>query len=75
MFKTCTGRITLLKNSQTKKLGHTFETMYKYTSAKWLTPNGVCIDEVGLKPDIEIDASADYTKDLVYNAAMDAISK
>ena len=31
MFKTCTGRITLLKNSQTKKLGHTFETMYKYT--------------------------------------------
>lgn len=50
-------------------------TMYKYTSAKWLTPNGVCIDEVGLKPDIEIDASADYTKDLVYNAAMDAISK
>lgn len=50
-------------------------TMYKYTSAKWLTPNGVCIDEVGLKPDIEIDASADYTKDLVYNAAMDAISR
>ena len=50
-------------------------TMYKYTSAKWLTPNGVCIDEVGLKPDIEIDASADYTKDLVYNAAIDAISK
>lgn len=50
-------------------------TMYKYTSAKWLTPNGICIDEVGLKPDIEIDASADYTKDLVYNAAMDAISK
>ena len=50
-------------------------TMYKYTSAKWLTPNGLCIDEVGLKPDIEIDASADYTKDLVYNAAIDAISK
>ena len=50
-------------------------TMYKYTSAKWLTPNGLCIDEVGLKPDIEIDATADYTKDLVYNAAMDAISK
>ena len=50
-------------------------TMYKYTSAKWLTPYGVCIDEVGLKPDIEIDASADYTKDLVYNAAIDAISK
>lgn len=31
MFKTCAGRITLLKNSQTKKLGHSFRTMYKYT--------------------------------------------
>ena len=49
--------------------------LIQYTIQKWLTPNGLCIDEVGLKPDIEIDASADYTKDLVYNAAMDAISK
>ena len=27
----------------------------KYTSAKWLTPNGTCIDEIGLKPDIEVE--------------------
>ena len=28
--------------------------MYKYTSAKWLTPNGTCIDKKGLMPDFEI---------------------
>lgn len=27
----------------------------KYTTAKWLTPNGDCIDKIGLSPDIEID--------------------
>ena len=31
MFKTCAGRITLLKNSQTKRLGHSVRTMYNYT--------------------------------------------
>ena len=30
-------------------------TMYKYTSAKWLTPNGNCLDEQGLIPDNEVD--------------------
>lgn len=35
-------------------------TMYKYTSAKWLTPNGDCIDEVGLKPDIQVELSEKY---------------
>lgn len=29
--------------------------MYKYTSAKWLTPIGDCIDKVGLLPDEEVD--------------------
>ncbi len=28
--------------------------MVKYTSAKWLTPLGKCIDEIGLVPDYEI---------------------
>ena len=23
----------------------------KYTSAKWLTPNGICIDGIGITPD------------------------
>lgn len=29
--------------------------MYKYTSAKWLTPSGECIDKKGLTPDYEVD--------------------
>lgn len=29
--------------------------MVKYTSAKWLTPNGVCIDEIGLTPDYIVE--------------------
>lgn len=29
--------------------------MAKYTSAKWYRPNGECIDEVGIKPDYEVD--------------------
>lgn len=28
--------------------------MAKYTSAKWLRPNGECIDGIGLKPDYEV---------------------
>lgn len=31
MFKTCAGRIILLKTSQTKKLKHSFRTLYNYT--------------------------------------------
>lgn len=35
-------------------------TMIKYTSARWFTANGDCIDEVGLAPDIEIELSEDF---------------
>jgi len=28
--------------------------MVKYTTARWLRPNGECIDEIGIKPDIEV---------------------
>lgn len=38
-------------------------TMYKYTSARWLTPKGDCIDEIGLTPDIEIDLGEEYAND------------
>ena len=30
-------------------------TMYKYTSAKWLRPNGDCVDGKGIEPDVEVD--------------------
>ena len=36
----------------TKKYG---DTMIKYTSAKWLRPNGECVDKVGIKPDYEVE--------------------
>ena len=29
--------------------------MVKYTSAYWLTPNGTCIDQVGITPDYQIE--------------------
>lgn len=35
--------------------------MVKYTSAKWLRPNGECIDGIGIIPDINIEL--EYTKD------------
>ena len=47
------------KVQKTSKL--TDGTMYKYTAAKWLTPNGNCIDEVGLTPDIEVELNENYT--------------
>ncbi len=50
-------------------------TMYKYTSAKWLTPNGECIDGVGLKPDIEISNGDELLKDLVFEKALEEIQK
>ena len=35
-------------------------TMIKYTSAKWYTPKGECIDEIGITPDIIVELSEDY---------------
>jgi carboxyl-terminal processing protease len=35
--------------------------MIKYTSAKWLRPNGECVDEIGIDPDYAIDNV--YNKD------------
>ncbi len=29
--------------------------MVKYTSAKWLTPNKICIDEIGINPDFYVE--------------------
>ena len=35
-------------------------TMIKYTSARWYMPNGECIDEKGLEPDIKVELSEEY---------------
>ena len=50
-------------------------TMYKYTSAKWLTPSGICIDGVGLTPDIEASNGDELLKDLVLDKAIEEIQK
>lgn len=34
--------------------------MIKYTSARWFTANGDCIDEVGLVPDVEVELSEEF---------------
>ena len=47
------------KVQQTYKLDD--GSMVKYTTAKWLRPNGECIDGVGIIPDINIEL--EYTKD------------
>ena len=35
---------------------------YKFTIKKWLTPNGICINKVGIEPDYEIELSDEYSK-------------
>jgi len=35
-------------------------TMIKYTSARWFMPNGECIDEIGMTPDIEVALNEAY---------------
>lgn len=39
--------------------------MYKYTSAKWLRPNGECVDGEGIKPDITVDINENYLENPV----------
>ena len=41
-------------------------TMIKYTSAKWSMPNGECIDEVGIVPDMEIELDQEYLDNPTY---------
>lgn len=40
-------------------------TMIKYTTARWFMPNGECIDEIGLEPDIKVELSETYTNNPV----------
>ncbi len=41
-------------------------TMYKYTTAKWLTPNGDCVDEKGLVPDINVELAKEFLENPVF---------
>lgn len=35
-------------------------TMIKYTSARWFMPNGECIDEKGLEPDVKVELNETF---------------
>lgn len=50
----------------TKKYG---DTMIKYTSAKWLRPNGECIDGIGIKPDYEVEV--ELKNNVLYDKQLD----
>ena len=43
--------------------------MIKYTSAKWLRPNGECIDEIGIDPDYNVDI--EYKNNTIYDKQLD----
>ena len=45
------------------------DTMVKYTSAKWLGPNGNCIDGVGIVPDYEV--SLEISDNIIYDKQLD----
>ena len=47
-------------------------TSIKLTIAKYFTPNGVCIDGVGIEPDIEVE-DKNYFKDLQMEKALEIL--
>lgn len=51
---TLVGETTFGKGKVQKTIELDDGSMVKYTSSYWLTPNGSCIDEVGIKPDYAI---------------------
>lgn len=50
----------------TKKYG---DTIVKYTSAKWLRPNGECVDGIGITPDYEVEVK--IKDNVVYDKQLD----
>lgn len=57
------------------------KTMIKYTTAKWFTPKGNFVNEVGYKPDIEVKLTKEYAlspsdeNDTQLQKAIDILSK
>ena len=56
---TLIGENTFGKGSVQELVDLTSETFLKITVARWLTPNGHSISEVGLKPEYEIELTGD----------------
>lgn len=60
---TLVGTTTYGKGTAQELLNLSNGEQYKMTTMKWLTPNGNWINEVGIKPDIEVELSEKYQKD------------
>ena len=59
---TVVGKTTYGKGT-VQELLDSNENQYKITTKKWLTPNGNWINEVGVKPDAEVDLDEKYLKE------------
>lgn len=61
------------KVQQTKSLKN--GSMIKYTSAKWLRPNGECVDGIGIEPDYaaELEIDGNSIIDAQYNKAIELL--
>lgn len=59
---TIVGKTTYGKGT-VQELLDSNENQYKITTKKWLTPNGNWINEVGVKPDFEVDLDEKYLKE------------
>ena len=62
------GAITVGKKTFGKgKVQHAYRLstggMVKYTSSNWLTPSGICIDEIGITPDFEVENEIIYDEE------------
>lgn len=47
--------------------------MAKYTTSRWLTPNGNCIDGIGIKPDYEIEQDENSSFDTQLEKALELV--
>lgn len=47
---------------------------FKFTSAKWLTPHGVCIDGIGITPDYVVEYAGGETYDTQISKAIELLS-
>ncbi len=76
---TLVGKKTYGKGKVQQTLSLEDGSMAKYTTAKWLTPNGECIDTVGISPDYEVDLAVNEEQteiiDTQYNKAVEILSQ
>ena len=61
------AKIVGIKTYGKGKVQHTYSldsgSLLKYTSSKWLTPKGICIDQIGITPDYIIENKQTLAKD------------